>query len=238
MEEEKFIKELQKEAKILNIVCDKKTSQLFYQYMNLLLQWNEKINLTAIKQPIDVLQKHFIDSMTIEKYIKEDDSVIDIGTGAGFPGIPIKLIKPSTNITLVDSLNKRINFLEEVIKSKGLTGIIAIHARAEELGQGKNREKYDVATSRAVASISVLAEYMLPLIKVGGIAICMKGSTIEEEIEKGKKAIKLLGGEIQKTEEITLPNTDMKRNLIIIKKTKKTPEEYPRASAKMAKSPL
>jgi len=179
--------------------------QQFEEYKNLLLEWNEKINLTAIIEEDDIILKHFIDSMTILKHIDENSSIVDVGTGAGFPGIPVKIADSSINVTLVDSLNKRLIFLEEVIKNLELKDIKTVHSRAEEFGQNKAyREKFDVATSRAVANLSVLVEYLLPLVKVGGKCICMKGSDIEEELKNSKEAIKTLGGQIELVEEFTL----------------------------------
>ena len=211
----------------------------FEKYKDLLLEWNEKINLTAITEEDDIILKHFIDSMTILKHIDENRSIVDVGTGAGFPGIPIKIASPSINVTLVDSLNKRLIFLEEVIKNLNLEKIKTVHSRAEEFGQNKNhREKFDIATSRAVANLSVLVEYLLPLVKVGGKCICMKGSDIEEELQNSKDAIKTLGGQIEKVEEFTLPESDIKRNIIVIKKIKQTPNKYPRKPGVPSKNPL
>lgn len=211
----------------------------FEKYKDLLLEWNEKINLTAITEEDDIILKHFIDSMTILKHIDENSSIVDVGTGAGFPGIPVKIANLSINVTLVDSLNKRLIFLEEVIKNLNLEKIKTVHSRAEEFGQNKNyREKFDIATSRAVANLSVLVEYLLPLVKVGGKCICMKGSDIEEELQNSKEAIKTLGGQIEKIEEFTLPECDIKRNIIVIKKIKQTPNKYPRKPGVPSKNPL
>lgn len=211
----------------------------FEKYKDLLLEWNEKINLTAITEEDDIILKHFIDSMTILKYIDENSSIVDVGTGAGFPGIPVKIANSSIDVTLVDSLNKRLIFLEEVIKNLNLEKIKTVHSRAEEFGQNKiYREKFDIATSRAVANLSVLVEYLLPLVKVGGKCICMKGSDIEEELKNSKEAIKTLGGQIEQVEEFTLPDSDIKRNIIVIKKIKQTPNKYPRKPGVPSKNPL
>ena len=218
MEFEIFSEELENVAKQIEIELTKKKIEKFYNYMNLLLEWNEKINLTAIIEPREVILKHFVDSLTIAKYIKDDEKLIDVGTGAGFPGIPLSIVKENTDIVLLDSLNKRINFLEEIKQNLKLKNITTIHGRAEEFGKNKKeREIYDIATSRAVAPLNILLEYLLPLVKVGGKAICMKGSNIEE-IENAKNALEILGGKIEKIEEITLPNSDIKRNIIIVKK--------------------
>ena len=223
----------------LNIVLNETQKNQFYDYMNLLIEWNKKINLTAIIEPNDIILKHFIDSMTINKYIKEKDEVIDIGTGAGFPGIPLKISIPNIKIDLLDSLNKRINFLSLVVNQLKLENIKCIHSRVEEFAKNKlNREKYDVVTSRAVANLNVLSEYMLPLVKIGGKCICMKGPNIKEEIENSKNAIRILGGEIEGVKEFNLPNTDINRTIIIIKKIKSTSNKYPRKPGTPSKDPL
>ena len=238
MEFEIFSEELEIKAKQIEIELTKEQIEKYYNYMNLLLEWNEKINLTAIIEPREIILKHFVDSLTIAKYIKDDEKLIDVGTGAGFPGIPLSIVKENTDIVLLDSLNKRINFLEEVKENLKLENITTIHGRAEEFGKNKNeREKYDIATSRAVASLNILLEYLLPLVKVGGRAICMKGSNIEE-IENAKNALEILGGKIEKIEEITLPNSDIKRNIIIVKKIKNTPSKSPRKPGTPSKEPI
>lgn len=213
--------------------------ELFEKYMQLLLEWNEKINLTAITERNDIILKHFVDSGSILQYIEDNSKVIDIGTGAGFPGIPLKILNHTLDITLADSLNKRINFLNEVIKELGLEKITAMHARAEELGRNVNyREKYDVCISRAVANLSTLLEYMMPFVKVGGKCICMKGPNIEEELKTAKNAIKELGGELESIENFILPNSDIERNIIIIRKKSKINFKYPRKPGIPGKEPL
>ena len=225
--------------KEFNIKINDEQIKKFMNYMNLLLEWNEKINLTAITQPEEVKLKHFVDSLTVLKYINDDDKVIDIGTGAGFPGIPLKIMKENTKITLLDSLNKRINFLNIVIETLNLSNIQAIHGRAEEIARNKlYREKYDVAVSRAVANLSTLSEYMLPFVKVGGKCICMKGANVNEEIEKAKNAIKELGGEIERVDNFYLSDNDNERNIIIIRKVKETSSKYPRKAGMPSKEPL
>lgn len=211
----------------------------FEKYMNLLLEWNEKINLTAITQPEEIKLKHFVDSLTVLKYINDDDKVIDIGTGAGFPGIPLKIMNKNTKITLLDSLNKRINFLNIVIEKLDLSNIQAIHGRAEEIARNKfYREKYDVAVSRAVANLSTLTEYMLPFVKIGGKCICMKGANVNEELERAQNAIKKLGGEIERVDNFYLSDNDNERNIIVIKKVKETNPKYPRKAGTPSKEPL
>lgn len=211
----------------------------FYEYMNLLLEWNEKINLTAITDPNEVILKHFIDSLTINKYIKENSTLADVGTGAGFPGIPLKILRPDLKITLVDSLNKRINFLNEVINKLNLINIETVHSRIEDFGKDKKyRESFDFVTARAVANLAVLSEYLLPIAKVGGQCVCMKGSSVEEELSNGKNAIKVLGGNIKNIDEFVLPDSDMSRNVIIIDKIKNTPNKYPRKAGIPVKEPL
>lgn len=213
--------------------------EMFYKYMNLLIEWNEKINLTAIVEPKEVILKHFVDSLTISKFLKDGDKLIDVGTGAGFPGIPNKIFNENLNVTLLDSLKKRTIFLDEVINELELKNIKSMHSRVEEFAQNKEyREKFDVATSRAVAQLNILLEYMLPLVKVGGICICMKGSEIEEELNNAKNALQILGGEIEKIESFELADSEMKRNLVIIRKVRNTPNKYPRKAGTPNKEPL
>ena len=219
-------------------ITDEQISK-FYKYMELLVDWNNKMNLTAITEPNDIILKHFIDSITIENSIKNDSKVIDVGTGAGFPGIPLSIIRNDLKISLMDSLNKRINFLDEVIKENCLNNVDTIHSRADELGRNKDyREQFDVATSRAVASLDVLLEYMLPFVKVGGYCICMKGSNIDEELENSKKALTLLNGKIENIIKFELPESDYGRNIIVVKKTASTPGRYPRKPGTPSKEPI
>ena len=239
MENKEFLEELIEKSKKIGIEINEEEANKFYNYMNLLLEWNEKINLTAITAPKEVILKHFVDSITINKYIEDKNTIIDIGTGAGFPGIPLKIINKDKKFILVDSLNKRINFLNEVSRELNLENIELIHARAEELAVNSNyREKCDIVTSRAVARLATLIEYMLPFVKVGGKCICMKGANIEEELNEAKKAIEVLGGEIEVVEKFYLPDTDMERNIVVIKKVKNTPNKYPRKAGMPSKQPI
>ena len=226
-------------SKKIDINISEMQVEKFNEYMQLLLEWNEKINLTAITDESEIILKHFIDSLTVLKYVKENNKIIDVGTGAGFPGIPLAIMNLNINISLLDSLNKRINFLNEVSKKLELKNIKTIHGRAEDFGQNKeNREKFDVAVSRAVANMTTLAEYLLPFVKVGGYAICMKGPNIEEELDKAKFAIKELGGIIEKVDNFNLPGSDIERNIVIIKKISNTPNRYPRKAGTPSQSPM
>lgn len=226
-----------KEKEINLNISDENIKKL-YEYMMLLLEWNEKINLTAITDESEIIEKHFIDSLTILKYIKDSDKVIDVGTGAGFPGIPLA-INCGANITLLDSLNKRINFLQEVKEKLDLTNIQNIHGRAEEVGRQKeHREIYDVAVSRAVAPMNILVEYLLPFVKVGGVCICMKGPNASDEISNANNAINLLGGKLIDKVNIKLNGGELNRNLIVIKKINNISGKYPRKPGMPAKQPL
>ena len=239
MDFEEFKDELIIQAKKIDVILDEEQIQKFYKYMELLLEWNEKINLTAIVEPRDVILKHFVDSLTICKELQKNKTLADIGTGAGFPGIPVKILRPDLDITLIDSLNKRVNFLTMVIEALKLEKIVALHGRIEDFGKNKEyREKFDYVTSRAVANLSTLSEYMIPLIKIGGKCICMKGSNIDEELKNAEKAVKTLGGKIEKVDTFLLPDTDMGRNIILIKKEKATPNKYPRKAGTPTKDPI
>lgn len=219
-------------------ISDKQKSD-FETYAKLLVEWNEKINLTAITEQNEIAVKHFIDSISVLKYadIKENSSVIDIGTGAGFPGIPLKIMRGDIELTLLDSLNKRLIFLEDVCKNINIESKL-VHSRAEEGSQKPEfREKYDVAVSRAVANLPALCEYCMPYVKVGGVFISMKGSDGENELENAKNAINILGGKTEKIETLRLPD-DSTRTIITIRKIKNTPAKYPRRSVKINKQPI
>lgn len=239
MLKEEFEENIKESAKEIGILLNNKQVNEFYEYMQLLLEWNEKINLTAIIKPEEIILKHFIDSITIAKHIKKEATIIDVGTGAGFPGIPLKIIRDDINITLLDSLNKRVKFLNEVIEKLALKNITAIHSRVEELGKNKSyRERFDYATSRAVANLATLSEYLIPLVKLDGYTINMKGSNIEQEIQQSEKAILVLGGRIEEIEKFQLPKSKIQRNIIWIHKIKTTPLKYPRKAGIPAKEPI
>ena len=212
----------------------------FLDYKNLLIDWNNKINLTAITEDREIILKHFIDSITVCKYIDfNDKSFIDVGTGAGFPALPIKIMQKDAKVTLLDSLNKRINFLKIVCDEINLSNVEFIHSRAEDGGQNKQlREKFDFCVSRAVANLSVLAEFDLPFVKVGGSFIALKGPLLDKEVIEAEKAIKTLGGEIEKIETINIPFTDINHKIIFIKKLRQTPKQYPRKAGKITKNPI
>lgn len=237
MEKTNFYKKMAEESEKIGIKLPDEQLNEFYEYMQLLLEWNEKMNLTAITDPEEVIKKHFVDSITIKKYIKEENRLIDVGTGAGFPGIPLKIVDKSIKLTLLDSLNKRINFLNEIIEKLNLKEVNTIHSRAEEYAKNKARESYDVAVSRAVADLPILLEYLMPYVKLNGICICMKGPKAQEELERSKKAINILGGKLEKVEKITI-DEEMERNLIIIRKIKDTPNKYPRKVGIPTKNPI
>ena len=238
MEINEFKEIMNENAKKINIEFNEKQLEQFFEYMNLLIEWNEKINLTAITEPKEIILKHFVDCATINKFI-DKNKVLDIGTGAGFPGIPLKIINENLEITLADSLNKRIKFLDIVIETLELNKIETIHARAEELAKNKKyRESYDIVVSRAVAALNVLLEYTTPFIKVGGKVICMKGNNVEEEIKESKNAIKILGTKMLPVEKVILPDTEITRKIITVKKIKNTPAKYPRKAGLPGKEPL
>ena len=210
----------------------------FLRYGEMLVEKNKVMNLTAITEPKDVATLHFLDCAALAHlYDFKDKSVADIGTGAGFPGVPLKLVEPSIRLTLLDSLNKRIDFLKEVCADLGLQDVSCVHGRAEEFAAG-HRESFDIVTSRAVANLQLLSELCLPLVKVGGAFLSMKSVESEEEINSAKKAIAVLGGKIEKCVDYTIPGTDVSHRLVIIRKIAPTPSKYPRTFAKIKKSPI
>lgn len=210
-------------------------------FHKILCEWNEFMNLTGITEYNEVVIKHFVDSLAVNCVysFKKTDRVVDIGTGAGFPGIPLKIMYPDTRFTLLDSLNKRIKFLDEVIRINSLDGIETLHGRAEDYARDQNyREAFDVCVSRAVANLSTLSEYCLPYVKVGGVFISYKAGQLDEELKASERAIKLLGGEIKEVHKLTLPDTDIDRTFVVIKKTAATSKKYPRKAGLPSKEPL
>ena len=211
----------------------------FQKYYDLMIETNKVMNLTSIIEKNEVVNKHFLDSIILKKYISLSGNIIDVGTGAGFPGIPLSIILSDVDFTLMDSLNKRIKFLDEVIEECNIKNVKAVHSRAEDLSQNINhREKYDYCVSRAVANMSVLLELCIPFLKIGGKFISYKSDTIEEEIGKSENAQKTLGCKLSDIIEFELPDTDIKRKFVIFEKVKNTPKKYPRQAGKPKKEPL
>lgn len=232
-----FLKDLEE----FHIKLNEKQLLQLMTYYEMLIEWNKVMNLTAITDFDEVMKKHFIDSLSLIKAydVSKKVSVIDIGTGAGFPGIPLKIAFPDLKVTLLDSLNKRVNFLQAVIDELELKEIDAIHGRAEDFAKkGKLREQYDLCVSRAVANLSTLSEYCLPYVKIGGKFISYKSEKISEESESAKNAIAILGGKIEEQVEFTIPDSDIYRNLFVIQKCKETPNKYPRKAGLPSKEPL
>ena len=227
----------------LSLTLTETQKEQFYQYYEMLIEWNKVMNLTAITELSEVVTKHFVDSLLLVKVLKDIDQkpyhVVDVGTGAGFPGIPLKIAFPNLQITLLDSLNKRVGFLNEVIKALGLTDITAVHGRAEDFGRdAKHREQYDLCVSRAVANMSTLSEYCLPLVKKDGLFIPYKSGKVVEEAKQAESAVKKLGGEMNPVITHILPGTDVERTFIPVKKVGITAKKYPRKAGLPSKEPL
>ncbi|MDO4453215.1 MAG: 16S rRNA (guanine(527)-N(7))-methyltransferase RsmG [Eubacteriales bacterium] len=232
---------LEKGCQLLNLSISEKQEEQFMKYYELLVEWNKVMNLTGITEFDEVMRKHFLDSLSIVKAIEKKDAlrVLDLGTGAGFPGIPLKIMFPEWDIVLLDSLNKRIKFLNEVIGQLGLERISAIHGRAEDFARKEEyREKFDLVVSRAVANLASLSEYCLPYVKQQGAFVSYKASNVEEEVNEAKKAVTVLGGNLEKIVEFQLPDTDIDRTLLVIQKIKKTPGKYPRKAGLPSKEPI
>lgn len=241
MEKKYDTSQFEKDINALGISLTEEQIKQFLIYYEMLVEWNEVMNLTAITEYEDVMKKHFVDSISLIKAydVSKQVKVIDVGTGAGFPGLALKIAYPELQVTLLDSLNKRIQFLDAVIDKLGLTGVETIHGRAEDFAKpGKLREQFDLCVSRAVANLSTLSEYCLPFVKVGGQFISYKSEKISEEKELAEKAISLLGGKIKNQVEFTLPDSDIYRNLFIIEKSKETPKKFPRKAGLPSKEPL
>lgn len=238
-----FEKLMREELSELSIELSELQLHQFYQYFELLIEWNKVMNLTTITEVEDVVTKHFVDSLSLVKVLpdlkSEQVQILDMGTGAGFPGIPLKIVFPELEITLLDSLNKRINFLNEVIEQLGLKKIKAVHGRAEDYGRDREyREKYDYCVSRAVANLSTLSEYCMPYVKIGGAFIPYKSGKIEEELNQAKGAVKLLGGKIEEVITFMLPKTDVERSFVVVRKKEGTSKKYPRKAGLPGKEPL
>lgn len=237
MNTEQFLKKLM----VKGISLSPEQMEQYETYYSTLVEWNEKMNLTAITEKSEVYLKHFYDSITAAFYFDFNKPLhlCDVGAGAGFPSLPIKIAFPHLHVTIVDSLNKRISFLEHLSKKLGLNNVSFIHDRAETFGQKKeHREAYDLVTARAVARLSVLSELCLPLVKVGGTFVALKGASAEEELTAGKKAITILGGKLDKTYSFLLPEEESERNIMIINKEKSTPKKYPRKPGTPNKTPI
>lgn len=238
---EKEIENFLKDAEQFNICLSQQQVDQFVRYYELLVEWNSFMNLTGITEFSEVLKKHFIDSISIFSYVNQNSisSLIDVGTGAGFPGLPLKIVCPELKVTLLDSLDKRIKFLNCVIDELELQNITAIHGRAEDYASNmEHREFYDMAVSRAVANLSTLSEYCLPFVKRDGIFVSYKSETLEEEVINATNAIQILGGRIMNKYSFYLPGTDIYRTLCFIEKVDSTPDKYPRKAGLPSKKPL
>lgn len=233
--------QFEKDLNQLGVHLTEKQLQQFLVYYEMLTEWNRVMNLTAITEFQDVMKKHFVDSVSLIKAydVTKKSTVIDIGTGAGFPGLALKIAYPDMQVTLLDSLNKRILFLDAVIEKLNLSGVETVHGRAEDFAKpGRLREQYDLCVSRAVANLSTLSEYCLPFVKIGGMFISYKSEKIAEEMSAAENAISLLGGRVKGQVEFTLPDSDIYRNLFVIDKIKETPERFPRKAGLPSKEPL
>ena len=235
------VKQFKEDLSEFNITLSDLQLQQFMTYYELLVEWNGFMNLTAITEYEEVLKKHFIDSLSLVKVcdLTKEMSMIDIGTGAGFPGVPLKIAFPNLKVTLLDSLHKRVQFLNTVIEKLALTNIDTVHGRAEDFARpGSLREQYDICVSRAVANLTTLSEYCIPFVKRGGVFVSYKSEKLLEEKQEAEEAISILGGNVEKQVQFTLPNSDICRNLFVIKKVKDSPKKYPRKAGLPAKEPL
>lgn len=239
MNPEQFVQELSKR----NFKLNEKQINQFNQYFTSLIAANQKVNLTRITEEDDVYLKHFFDSLTplftFSEVFKPGDTVCDVGAGAGFPSIPLKILQPELKVTIVDSLGKRLTFLQDLIEKLQLQDVTLVHGRAEDVGQNKlYREQFDIVTARAVANMAVLSEYCLPLDKKSGYFVALKGPKAEKELQDGQKAISLLGGNVIQTEELQLPTSSEERTLILVQKVKATPKKYPRQAGTPHRKPI
>ena len=247
--QDKIKKILIEGSKVLGICFSQIQLELFLKYLDILSRWNKKINLTSIRAPREICIKHFLDSLTSltiinfcmhqESNKKKETNIIDVGSGAGFPGVPIKIMLPSIKLTLLEAKRKKTVFLAELVKELDLTGIEIVNNRAEVIGKKENfREAFDISISRAVAPLTVLSEYALPLVKRNGWFIALKGKEYSEELKRSTFAIELLGGKLTKIEKIQLPILNQERNIVLINKIKNTPNKYPRGKGHPKKRPL
>lgn len=228
-------------AQALGIALSETQTDQFMQYLSLLLEWNEKMNLTAITDPVEVVQKHFIDCISVLPHLdlQGDETIIDVGTGAGFPGVPLKIASPALQVTLLDALQKRLTFLDTLTQSLQLSDVTLVHSRAEDGGQNPElREQFDLCVSRAVANLAVLLEYCLPFVKVGGRLAALKGPDAAQEIEQAQNALQTLGGKVTTVIPVTIPHTDLQHQLVLVEKISSTPQRYPRKAGKISKKPL
>lgn len=228
-------------AQALGIALSEAQTDQFMQYLSLLLEWNEKMNLTAITDPVEVVQKHFIDCISVLPHLdlQGGETMIDVGTGAGFPGVPLKIASPALQVTLLDALQKRLTFLDTLTQSLDLYDVTLVHSRAEDGGQNPDlREQFDLCVSRAVANLAVLLEYCLPFVKVGGKLAALKGPDAAQEIEQAQNALQILGGKVTAVIPITIPQTDLQHQLVLVEKIATTPQRYPRKAGKISKKPL
>ena len=236
MKKEEFYKEIRNTLKEIELTENQ--IEQFYNYMNGILKWNKSINVTSITDEKMFIVKHFADSLTINRFVEDKKTLIDIGTGAGFPGIPLKIVNKDLKVTLIDSVNKKLNIIRDITADFNLENLEIIHTRAEDLANDiEYREKYDIATTRAVSNLTTIVEYMLPFVKINGYAICMKGPNIRQELEDSKVAIEVLGGKLEKIESLNVGN-ELERNIILIKKVKSTPKKFPRGKGKPLKEPI
>ena len=237
MKKEEFYKEIRNTLKEIELTENQ--IEQFYNYMNGILKWNKSINVTSITDEKMFIVKHFADSLTINRFVEDKKTLIDIGTGAGFPGIPLKIVNKDLKVTLIDSVNKKLNIIRDITADFNLENLEIIHTRAEDLANDiEYREKYDIATARAVAGLPILMEFCVPFVKVGGYFVCLKGPNANLELEESKVAMDVLGVEFIEKINIELPESDLNHNILVFKKVKNTPDKYPRKAGKPVKSPI